>query len=756
MPSRSKSKRGRRTTSLRLRFPGRWRIIQLMIVFLCIVAGWVMWLDFVIHSRFEGHRWELPARVFARPLEVYAGEQLSAAELEKVLGRTGYRAVTSAPSGPGQYLRHADSIELYSRRFDYWDGTQAPERVSIDFNGDAVADVRDPNSSTALGIFRIEPQLIGKIYPARAEDRVLVRYEDVPPILVDALVAVEDRHFFSHPGIDVRGMIRALLVDLRQGRLAQGGSTLTQQLVKNYFLENERTLWRKINEIIMALLLERRYSKTQILGAYINEVYLGQHGALGIRGFGTAAEFYFGRPLQELRVDQIALLVGLVRGASYYDPRRHPERALTRRNLVLELMCQRGALTCRQADAAKRRPLDIAPTPTWTQARFPTFVDLVHRELLQQYHAEDLRTEGLRIFTTIDPQLQERVEADVQTTLSRMERERHLKSGSLQTAAVVVNPANGEVLAALGGRDDEYGDFDRALDARRPIGSLVKPFIYATALAQAGRFNLLTTLDDSALSIRQPDGKIWKPDNYDRRLHGRVSLIEALADSYNVATVRLGMQLGLDKVIGTLHAAGYSEDIPAFPATLLGALDASPMEVAQMYQVLANGGFRTELNGIRDVLDRHGQALKRYDLEVRQAINPDTAFLTDFLLTKVVDLGTARGLTEAFADSLPLAGKTGTTNDLRDSWFAGFGDAILGVVWVGRDDNSPTRFTGATGAMRVWTSIMKAVPVRPLSIPAPAGIGWIRDVQLPFEDNCLTLPAVPFQQPFQPGQSLSC
>lgn len=726
-----------------------------MILLSCGLAAYVMWLDFVIQSRFEGRRWALPARVYARPMEVFSGARISPAGMERELIDTGYRS-SAVLSGPGDFVRHDRSVDLFSRSFDFWDGRRPSRRIRIAFNSNGVAGITDLETSEPVGIFRLDPELIGKIYPVRKQDRVLVRLRDVPRDLVEGLVAVEDRHFFTHPGIDIKGMLRALLVDIRQRRLAEGGSTLTQQLVKNYFLKNKRTFSRKINEIIMALLLERHYTKKEILDAYINEVYLGQHGATGIRGFGTASEFYFRRPLSELRVDQIALLIGLVRGASYYDPRRHPRRALGRRNLVLDLMCKRGVLPCKAADIARRRPLDVAPTPLWTQAKFPTFIDLVHRELLKLYRPEDLRTEGLRIFTTIDPQLQERVAADVRTTVARLERERHLHSGTLQTGLVVVNPSDGDVIAALGGRTDQYGDFDRALDARRPIGSLVKPFIYLTALELPGRFNLLSPLDDSALSVREPDGKVWAPENYDRRTHGRVPILEALANSYNIATVRLGLGLGLNKVIETLHAAGYAGPVPAYPATLLGAIGASPLEIAQMYQVLANGGFRIELNGVRDVLDRQGRALKRHDLELSQALNPKATFLTDFLLTKVVELGTAHELSTEFADRLPLAGKTGTTNDLRDSWFAGFGSSLLAAVWLGRDDNRPARFTGATGAMRIWSAVMKAAQIQPLTTPAPAGIGWIHDVNVKFDGRCMTLPAVPFEQPYRPSDWPSC
>ena len=323
--------------------PGLW-VFQLAVIFVCIGAGYVLWLDYRIQNEFEGKRWSLPARVYARPLEIYAGQGISQSELERYLSTLNYIR-GGHTGGPGEYL-HGDNVtEFTSRPFRYWDGAQPARHLRVTFEGGRIAKIEDPGSGGAVALTRLEPQLIGKIYPKHNEDRILVAYREVPQFLVDALIASEDRYFFRHSGVDIRGILRAIWVDIRSRRLSQGGSTLTQQLVKNFFLSQERTFWRKINEIIMAVLLERRYSKAEVLSAYINEIYLGQNGAQSIHGFGTAAEFYFGKPLSELRDDQIALLVGLVRGASYYDPRGHPERALTRRNLVLELNIKKPKFT---------------------------------------------------------------------------------------------------------------------------------------------------------------------------------------------------------------------------------------------------------------------------------------------------------------------------------------------------------------------------------------------------------------------------
>lgn len=714
-----------------------------------------MWLDVIIYDRFEGGRWQLPARVYARPADIYTGLDMSAGELVALLRLSGYREEARV-SGPGGFRRAGAGVEMHTRQFEYWDGVEPERRLRIEFRDGRLGKIADSASGKELAIVRLEPPLIGKIYPEQDEDRVLVGEDEIPRSLTDALIAVEDRHFFAHRGIDPRGMLRALWVNLRDREIAQGGSTLTQQLVKNYFLSEERTLSRKINEIIMALLLERRYSKAEILGAYINEVYLGQHGAFGVHGFGTAAEFYFARPLGELRLDQIALLVGLVRGASYYNPRRNAERALERRDLVLQLMAEQGYLTPAEADAARKRALDLSPYPAWAHSVYPDFQDLIRRQLSRDYRHDDLRTEGLRIFSTVDVRLQEAVTAAVEAEVTELERHRGLKPGTLQVAVVVIDVNTGEILAALGGRKSRAGGFNRSLDARRPIGSLVKPFVYLTALADPARFNLISRIDDAPLRIRQPDGRLWSPRNYDGTEHGQVSLLEALVFSYNLATVRLGMAIGLEDVLRTLNRAGMETKVGAYPSLLLGAVELSPVELARLYQTLANGGFSTPLNGIRDVLDRNGAGLRRYGLSIRQALDPGAVFLTEFALSRVTTEGTGKALAQWLPGVSPVAGKTGTTNDLRDSWFAGYGSNLLAIVWLGRDDNRPMGLTGAAGAMRVWAALMKVARLEPLARQAPAEVQWLRDVNIRFEGECRRFESIPHLAGPRPDAGSEC
>ncbi len=725
-------------------------LARLFIVASCVLAVWLLWIDHRIQNEFEGKRWSLPARVYASATEVYIDQALSIDDFEKELKATGYEQQAALIS-VGQYQRFHNNIEFIKRPFVFWDGTVTMQHLRVSFSGGKVSNIRNVSDGKSPGVFRLEPQLIGKIYPQHNEDRVVLPYRQVPPFLIDALVAVEDRHFFSHSGLDLRGIARALLINISRGQVSQGGSTLTQQLVKNFFLTHERTYWRNLNEMIMSLLLELQYSKSDILSAYINRVYLGQHGIRSIHGFGTAAEYYFAKPLQELRKDQIALLVGLVRGASYYNPYRHPKRALKRRNLVLQLMQAQNYPEVSQLKIAQSRALDLASKPRWGSAKYPAFIDLVKRQLLKDYKLEDLRNEGLRIFTTLNPGLQEKIETAANSELKRLEKQKKLRSGSLETAVVVVDIASGAVVGLIGGRQRDKVNFNRAIEARRPIGSLIKPLVYYAALSRPSQYNVLSIIDDSAISVKQNDNSIWQPQNYDRRTHGHVTLLEALVHSYNQATVRLGMQLGLERIIQLLREAGIKEHIDAYPSLLLGSIELNPLEVAQIYQSFANGGFQVPYNSIREVLTSDGSAVQRYPLEMNQVFKPAAVFLTNYLMTQVIEKGTAKGLFHMIPDALPLAGKTGTTNDLRDSWFAGFGDELLSVVWVGQDNNESTRLTGAGGAMHVWARMMRDVKIKALNLVEPEDIEWL-SIQ---KNTCLDMKSIPYIRGYKPAH-LEC
>ena len=728
----------------------RW-LSQIIVIFGCVFLSYCVLIDFQIRKEFEGKRWSVPARVYAQPLELYAGREYNLKLLIKRLKNAGYQSVSKL-TGPGQFRSRASVVAVYTRQFHYWDGIERARKIRIQFSNKRITTISELDNGQSVQIIRLTPMLIGKIFPLHDEDRVLIGYDETPESLIKALIAVEDRNFFDHSGVDPKGILRSTFVNLLAGKVAQGGSTLTQQLIKNMFLTRERTFSRKLNEMLMALMLEYHYSKQNILTAYVNEIYLGQNGARSIHGFGTAAEFYFSKPLGELNIAEIALLVGMVKGASYYNPRKHPERALDRRNLVLNLMQQQGFISTSEFKAASLASLGVTEKPNWSSAKYPAYIDLVRRHLKRDYRIDDLRNEGLQIHTTLDVDKQEITQNSVKSSLSKLDKEKGFKSGALQSALVMVGQHNGEVLALIGGRNKDKNAFNRALDAKRPIGSLVKPAIYMTALDHASKYHVLTSLDDSRIVLKQANGKRWTPKNYDNTTHGKVPLIRSIAKSYNLSTVRLGMALGLENVIQTLKNLGVTSSIPQLPSILLGALNLSPYEVTQMYQTIASGGLQIPLRSIRAVLDEEGKPLRRYDLAVREYVKPETAFLTQYLLTEVVQNGTAKRLTRELPSLMPLAGKTGTTNAYRDSWFAGFGDRLLAVVWVGRDDNQTAKLTGSGGAMQIWLDIMKKIKPEPLSLIEPEEIEWriYQDMSNP-DNTCVQKKAYPFIKNYAPN-----
>ncbi len=701
----------------------RW-VTATTVLSLLSLTAYTAYLDHRVRVKFEGKRWSLPARVYARPLELYPGLRLSADRFAREAALLQYR-YTSRPQLPGSFFRDGQHFRLVTRSFDFWDATEPGRRVEVVFDGDTVASVTDLADGAPLELLRLEPVMIGGIYPAHNEDRVLVRRSEVPAMLVAALLAVEDRNFYHHHGVVPLSILRALVANLRAGSTVQGGSTLTQQLVKNFYLSNQRTLWRKFNEAIMALELEWHYGKDEILEAYLNEIYLGQDGNRAIHGFGLASQFYFERPLRELKPEQIALLVGIVKGPSFYDPRRYPDRARQRRDLVLDILAEQGYMSSGEALKARQRPLEVVPYRPSGITPHPAFLDLVRRQLRQDYRESDLTSEGLRIFTTMDPLVQLATEGVLGERLSALEAGHSLTAGFLEGAAVVASTETGEVLAVAGGRNPRFAGFNRALDAERQVGSVIKPAVFLTALRQSGQYNLTTLLDDGPLAVDGGTGVSWTPANYDRQNHGMVPLYAALAHSYNVATARLGLTVGIDNVLDTLHRLGVERDLNPYPSLFLGAVDMTPLDVSQMYQTLAAGGFRTPLKAIREVTTSSGEPLQRYALVVQQAFDPTYVYLTTAAMQEAVRSGTGKDLYQGLPATLTVAGKTGTTDDLRDSWFAGFTGDRLAVVWVGNDDNQPTQLTGASGALTVWRDIIARVGAQPLEPVQPPGVEWL-------------------------------
>jgi penicillin-binding protein 1B len=696
---------------------------KLSLVGLVVLAGFAVYLDAIVQEKFSGKRWTVPAKVYARPLELFVGLKLAKDDFLKELDALGYRR-ESASNGPGSASVAGSTVELNTRGFQFYEGAEPARLIKVRFSGDYVAGLSQ-GSGANLAVARLEPLLIGGLYPAHHEDRILIKLDQAPPYLVDTLVAVEDREFFNHWGVSLKSIARAIWVNATAGQLRQGGSTLTQQLVKNFYLTNERSITRKATEAMMAVLLEMHYDKREILEAYLNEVFLGQDGQRAVHGFGLASQYFFSQPLSELKLHQVALLVGMVKGPSQFNPRRNPERALERRNLVLDLLAEQGVVTAEEAAAAKAKPLGVTPRGSMADSSYPAFLDLVKRQLREDYRDEDLTEEGLRIFTSFDPILQSKAETALEETLKRLAGRKGVDE--VESAMVVSNPETGEIQALIGSRQPRFAGFNRAIDAVRPVGSLIKPAVYLTALERPSQYTLTSWVQDEPFSVKGQDGQVWTPQNYDRQAHGTIFLYQGLANSYNLSTAKLGLDIGVPNVLKTLERLGVSREWPAYPSMLLGAGALSPMEVATMYQTLASGGFNTPLRGIRSVLTAEGEPLKRYPFQIQQRFDPGAIYLVQNAMQRVMREGTGRSVYSQLPASLTLAGKTGTTNDSRDSWFAGFSQDLLAVVWLGRDDNGKTPLTGATGALQVWTSFMRKADPLPLDMPMPENVvqAWI-------------------------------
>ncbi len=705
----------------------RQRLLVAGLVFVCLAASalalYTFRLDAELRARFDGVRWALPAQIYAAPLDIYAGRRLSPNDVVHELRRLGYRARDTVER-PGTYALRGDSLELASRGFQFWDGTEPARQVSIGFGDGGIRGITGP-AGNQVPIMRLDPMLIGSIFPKHGEDRVLVRLEDVPPLLLDTLIAVEDGDFYSHYGIDWSGIARAAWANLQAGGVVQGGSTITQQLIKNFFLSSERTWIRKAKEALMAVLLEIHYSKEEILEAYLNEVYLGQDGPRAVHGFGLASVFYFGKPLGELLPEEVALLVGIVKGPSYYNPRRNPQRALSRRNLVIERMAGDGLISEPEASQAADASLGVRARGDRGTSQYPAYVDLVRRQLQAQYREEDLTSEGLRIFTAFDPRVQAAAERAIREGLDAIEQGRKIEAGTLEAAAVVTSVETGEILALVGGRQAGYAGFNRSLDAKRPIGSLAKPLVYLAALSKPDRYRLTTLLPDAPVRLEMPNGTVWMPENYDRELHGDVPIFEALSKSYNLATVQLALGVGMQDVARQYVLLGDDTKPAPLPSLALGAVERSPLEVAQLYNSIGAGGFVTPLQAIRDVQDRMGQPLERYGRKLRGGPDAGAIALLQWAMNRVMIDGTARSAAR-YLQPGALAGKTGTTDELRDSWFAGFGSDVQATVWVGRDDNKPAGLTGASGALQLWARLMASLDPRPLDLyGAGAEPAWV-------------------------------
>ncbi len=752
--------RRRRKTKKSIGLFGLFARLFFVIALVGVVIGgfWLYQLDRQVVAQFEGRKWAVPAHVYARPQEIYPGLKMDRSAFVDQLERLGYRRV-SVIDRMASYLVAENSVSLVTRPYKFWQEQQPDLALRVEFSADRIRTIVNLRDSSTVSVFTLEPQLIGSLRPGQHEDRDLVNIKEVPQDFILTLLATEDRKFLKHYGVDFVGIARAMVANIKAGRVVQGGSTITQQLVKNFYLSSERTIKRKLKEMVMALLLEFHYEKYQILETYLNEVYLGQAGNRAIHGFELASKFYFGRPMRELDTHESALLVGLIKGPSYYNPLRNPERATTRRNVVIDIMQAEKTLSLEQAQKLKQAPLGVKKNTIIRKSAHPSFLDLVRRQLVQQYDENLLQSEGMSIYTTMDLVIQQAADKALKESIEKIEQSRNLENGTLQGAIVVLRASSGEILALTADRDTDFAGFNRALDARRSIGSLVKPAVYLAAFERSSQYTLMSTIADSPLTIIDDAGKKWSPGNYDKQHHGNVTLVEALARSYNIPAVRVGMDIGVDAVIDTMLKLGLTSEIKSFPSTLLGASQHTPLEVAQMFQTIANDGFNSPLRGILTVQSAADEPLERYPLTVQRVTSAASSHLLDFALKEVVKSGTARSIASQFPSDYGIAGKTGTTNDYRDSWFAGYSGDIVAVVWMGRDDNKSMGLTGASGALKVWQELFKQLRLREWPDAPPPDVNYLsvnKLTGLRTEPECELAVSIPFRSGTEPSQFQSC
>ncbi len=683
-----------------------------------ITASWVLRLDRIVVARFEGPRFAVPSKVLSAPTILYPGLDWERIDLRGTLLRLGYREEPwGGDLAPGKFRWSGDRLRIHLRAFDHPSRPEPARDIVLRLAHSEIEEIRELPRGNEVGAVLLEPELVGAYYGPDREQRDLVKIGDVPRHLIDAILAVEDRRFETHHGVDLRRIGGAFLANLRAGSIQQGGSTLTQQLVKNFFLTPEKTLTRKAKEAVMAILVEARYDKQAILESYLNEIYFGQRGATSIHGVGEAAHLYFGKRPADLSVSESALLAAIIQSPNRISPHRDPQRGIERRNLVLALMREQGRIDAATYEWEKKEPLRVAAvTPEAGQDRY--FLDVLRRQLPEAYDRRMLAVEGLRIYSTLDVRMQHLAAKALREGLDRIEARYPLlhsddSTEPLQGCLVALRPQTGEILALVGGRNYGRSQFDRCTQARRPVGSVFKPFVYIAALEPTGGpgssgqpiITLASFLDDGPLEVKTPSG-LWQPENYDHEFHGLVSVREALERSLNVAAARLGQRVGVDRIADVARRLGVTSPLPEVPSLALGAADLSPLEIARAYATLANGGVRPSPHTFEDVVSTDGQTLARRNLEFRRVLGSGTAYLITSLLEGVVERGTAVRVRNSGLVG-PIAGKTGTTDDEHDLWFVGFTPELVAVVWIGFDKPRSIGVPSSQAALPIWTRFIK-------------------------------------------------
>jgi penicillin-binding protein 1B len=682
----------------------RWKWFLAAFLFLVLVAGIFLIRPFWrLSGQFDDVTFRQPSRLYARATRLFEGRNYPPELLVAGLADEGYREDKTSPTLPaGRYRRTGQGIEIHLRSFPLPDGSRGGGMVEVAYKGPRIAGLRRDGKATEDVI--LDPPLLASYYGPDLLERRPVALAEVSPELVAAILAAEDETFFRHAGVSLTGTARALWVNMRGHGVRQGGSTLTQQLVKNLYLTQERTISRKSQEILLAVLLEARFSKKKILEAYLNEIYLGGGNGVSIVGVGAASRAYFGKDAGDLDLAEAATLAGMIPSPANYSPITHPDKARERRDWVLGRMAKLRLAPQEKVDQALKEPLAPAPEPV-VRRRAPYFADSAALEASRRFGADDLEDGGYILFSTLDWGGQKAAQEAVETGLKQIDGGR--KGRSLQAALVSMDPATGGILAYVGGRGYDASQFDRAGRAQRQPGSSFKPVVYAAAF-ESGKASPASFLEDEPLAVRTAGNQIWSPKNDDGTYHGWVSVRTALEKSYNPATTRLALEVGMPQVVRLARDMGITTPMEPFPSMALGAAAVTPLEMTTVYSTLAAGGARPPVHELVAILDRYGKPVQGAPLpKPARVLSPQTSFLVTSLLEGVLQRGTAAGAAEGIPGE--LAGKTGTTNNLRDAWFAGYAPERATVVWVGYDDNARTRFSGSRAALPIWVRFMARV-----------------------------------------------
>jgi penicillin-binding protein 1B len=711
------------------------------------IYGW--YLSSQVEKRFSARRWHIPSTVYSDTTLLYPGQRFNPPIFTRKLVNLGYRSVNHRPAKKGDIQITPVEINIFLNDLKTPWRTRGGFPVRVISSDNKIETILRIDSGDKVPILELEPEEIMQFFGPERERRHLISIEQVPEHLVRAVLAAEDHRFFQHSGIDFRGILRALITNLRHGAIRQGGSTLTQQLAKNYFLTPARTLTRKFKEILLAVIIELKYDKNEILEIYLNEIYMGQKGSVAINGFGEASYFYFGKPVKELTLSEAAIMAGLIKAPNHYSPYRDKARCRSRRDVVLQSMHRQEWLSETELQVELKQPIKAVGF-TVSDTKAPYFIDYLTEQLNALYRPEDLSSLGLSVYTTLDTQVQMAAEGALSKGLVRLESsnpdlQREAPEQKLQGAIVVMQPKTGHILAMVGGRNYSTSQFNRITQARRQPGSAFKPFVYLSGL---DKFTPATLLSNDPKSYTV-DGKLWEPKNFEPVTEYTVSLKNALKKSYNLATVDLAMKIGLDQIVDMTAKFNFSTPLKPYPSLALGAFEVIPLELARAYCVFAAEGVQPFPLSLEGVVDEHDKILEQTHLNIERLIPPAEAFIMTAMLQSVVKEGTARSL-KWRGVSWPVAGKTGTTNDFRDAWFVGYTPDILALVWVGFDNGDPIAATGAAAALPIWADLMNAIPqyrsesefkaprgVEKISVCSVTGLIAVDDCPLPTEEYFL-------------------